>query len=112
MPCSVPTEKSITSRQESLIRYYIIYNGDIMFHPADRVMRQLGLKQIIPDEPSPSSHTRANTSVRLRDAIHGWTSRFETHSVEHMSEMLTCIDDSKSIRLLNLVNKLYFQILK
>lgn len=66
-----------------------------MFHPADRVMRQLGLKQMIPQEPLPSSSTKSNLEERVRTYLLGWSSRFITHGVENMSELMTSAADGK-----------------
>ncbi|KAJ6796393.1 Uncharacterized protein M6B38_218230 [Iris pallida] len=71
-PQSVSEDVINSIRGMSLHRYYIMYNENIMFHPADRVMRQFGLKQRIPLDPLSSSIFKANIEDRAAHFLVGW----------------------------------------
>lgn len=84
----------------------MIFNGEIMYHPADRVLRQFWVRQGIPDEPPCLNLSRGNAEARARKMIPQWNSRLETPPVAHLSQLMDSIDDGKLFKKLNKIKYL------
>lgn len=101
-----PPEIQLTAYDLSLHRFFLIFHDHIMYHPADRVMRQFWMIQHIPDEPPCYNRGRGNATARARRLLPGWNSRFETHTVANLSQQMTGIQDG---RLFQKFNKIYLK---
>lgn len=92
---SVPQNAIDAVHGSSMHRYYIFYHSHIMFHPADRVMRQFRLRQLIPLDPLPADHSSGTIASRIRSHLPRWENRFATHGVAHLSEPCTTAVDGR-----------------
>ncbi|KAJ6805787.1 serine/threonine-protein phosphatase 7 long form-like protein [Iris pallida] len=84
-----------TSYSYSMHGYYIIYDYRTMYHPADRVLRQFGMVQIIPNDPLPSSYAVAQAQARVNSLLPSWESRLEYYSVGNLSRQVQTPNDCK-----------------
>ncbi|KAJ6812681.1 uncharacterized protein M6B38_148280 [Iris pallida] len=77
----------------SMHRSYIIYDRYTMYHPGDRVLRQFGRRQIIPDDPPTISYAPSNARSRIITTIVKWNRRFEHYSVRDISPLIQSPND-------------------
>ncbi|KAJ6796902.1 serine/threonine-protein phosphatase 7 long form-like protein [Iris pallida] len=71
----------------------ILYDFRTMYHPADRVLRQFGLVQTIPNAPEYISHNKSGRLARIQRYLHEWNTRSDRYNILNMSRPVQSHED-------------------